>query len=94
MNEQPIVTEQINKGSQQKENKMDNEKLNKLAGIAVEDMKRAAGRLTEIQSACRHKDENQHIEFINGITSLTCKVCYKVIGIPTKQQLINAGFTI
>ena len=88
----PIVTTTVNKGSQLKENTMKPEILNRMANIAIEDMKRAASRLTEIQDACTHKDD--HVELVGGFLQVTCKTCYVVIGIPTHEQIRNAGYTI
>ena len=86
------VTEQINEGSPITENKMTSEEINKLATQAVEDVKRAHGRLQEIQDACLHKEVE--VGLIDGSLRTTCKYCYKVIGYPTQEQSIKSGYNV
>jgi len=85
------VTEvNINQGSPTTENKMTDEKLNKLAKLAVEDIHRATGRLDEIQDACRHKEEQT--ELIQGVVKQVCSICLKVVGFSSQEQSKNAGY--
>ena len=87
------VTEvNINQGSPITENKMTDEKLNRLATTAIEDIQRANGRLNEIQDVCRHKEEQT--ELIQGTVKQVCGTCFKVVGFSSQEQSKAGGYTI
>lgn len=87
-----VTTTILNEGSQQKENKMTAEKINKMAKGAVEDIKRAHSRLAEIQDACTHKESE--IGSVDGFLQKTCKYCYVTLGYPTTEELQSAGYQV
>jgi hypothetical protein len=68
------------------------DKIHKLATIAVNDIKRLHSKLNEFQEICNHVDAE--IILLDGFLKKSCSCCYKIIGYPTKDELLKAGYNV
>jgi hypothetical protein len=68
------------------------DKIHKLATIAVADIKRLHSKLNEFQEMCTHSESE--IILLDGFLKKSCLCCYKIIGYPTKDELLNAGYRV
>tara|TARA_R110000803_G_scaffold16197_1_gene44421 strand:- start:1025 stop:1276 length:252 start_codon:yes stop_codon:yes gene_type:complete len=59
---------------------------------AIEGLQSASGRLHELQEYCRHDEVK--VDLIEGHLKLVCKFCNGVVGYPTKEQQIAAGYIL